>query len=142
MGLFDKFAKKELEHVRKELELARARILEVERERHEIQKSLMAGREELETLKMSARMEEREIKQLVKMSMEKNEVEFEKKKQELLTELTKSKMEIQTEYHNKVVQLLEKGQTQLMDIYKAIMERLPNVNMEINRDTVSVKKEG
>lgn len=142
MSWFKRERKKwdELQKLRIELDKAREQIMRYDTERHELDRTLLIRKEELETMQMLKRMEERETKQLVKMALEQNAIELERKKQELISEQKEKEMQMQKEYHGQVIALLNKGQEQLMSVYEKIMERLPNVNMEINRDTMAVRE--
>jgi hypothetical protein len=42
-------------------------------------------------------------------------------------------MELQKEYFEKVMSAVKEGQKKMEDIYTKILERLPNVNMEITK---------
>jgi hypothetical protein len=48
-------------------------------------------------------------------------------------EFQTKEMTLQTEGHAKIMAMLEKGREELSGVYKQIIERLPNVNMEIKR---------
>lgn len=90
-------------------------------------------RREIADLKHEKGLEEKEISHLVKMKEEKIEIETKKKELELQEKFMKDTAELQKKFHEKTVQLLEKHQAQFQDTYQKIMERLPNVNMEITK---------
>jgi len=115
---------------------------EYQTEKHVLTQQANDLRDEIATLKKSKEMEEREIKHLVRLEKEKNDVEFLKKEEQIKAEYAKKEMALQKEYHEKAMQLIEKEHAQVKEIYQQIMERLPNVNMEIRRggpDTVVEK---
>jgi hypothetical protein len=89
---------------------------------------------EIEDLKLQKKMEVLEIEHLVKMKEEKNSMEIEKEKLRLNQEHNAKEMALQTNYHDKVVSLLKEHADKFQKTYEEIMKRLPNVNMEINRD--------
>lgn len=92
-------------------------------------------KEEKEELVFKKKLEEKEIAHLVKMKEEKILIETQKKEIELEKSFQKKEMELQTDYFNKHVLAIKEGQNKMEDIYSKILERLPNVNMEINRES-------
>lgn len=88
---------------------------------------------EIEDLKLKKRMEEAEIKHLVKMKEEKQLIDYEKKEIELQKEFQKKEMDLQTKYHDKVLRTIEESRKESRELYTAIMERLPNVNVAMKR---------
>lgn len=88
---------------------------------------------DLRELKYKKEMEEKEVKHLVKMKEEKITIETEKKEIELQKQFQKKEMDLQTQYHDKIMKAIETGQKKMEDIYTKILDRLPNVNMEIER---------
>lgn len=78
-------------------------------------------------------MEEKEIAHLVKMKEEKILIETEKKRIELSQKFQDKEMALQREYFEKVMKAVQEGQKKMEDIYTKIMDRLPNINMEISR---------
>jgi uncharacterized small protein (DUF1192 family) len=98
-----------------------------------LKKEIQRLKDELADLKTTKKMEEREIEHLVKMKEEKNEIEYQKKEAELMKQYQNKEMELQNEYHKKVLTNIEKAHADLKDLYKEIMVRLPNVNVELKR---------
>lgn len=92
-------------------------------------------REEKEDLEFKKKMEEKEIAHLVKMKEEKMEIATEKERLELTQQFQEKEMELQKEYFEKVMTAVKEGQKKMEDIYTKILERLPNVNMEITRES-------
>lgn len=123
------------------------RIDEVEEVRNEI-KIIRAAKksleEELENLKLKKRLEQEEIKHMVKINEERKDSEVEKKKIELERthneQITKFKEEQTTallalnkELHGKLEGRFNVELGNLKDIYKALMERLPNVTLALQK---------
>lgn len=77
-------------------------------------------KKEIEELKLKKRLEEEEIKHLVKMI-------------ELTKEFNKREMDLQRDYHEKIVAAIEDQRKESKELYSAIMERLPNVNVDIKK---------
>ena len=69
----------------------------------------------------------------MKMKEEKIEIETRKKELDIEEKYMKLQIDLQTKFHEKTVQLLEKHQVQFQETYQKIMERLPNVNMDITQ---------
>ena len=90
-------------------------------------------KEELENLKLQKKMEETEIKHLVKMKEEKQAIELQKAMNDQNKSFNDKEMALQTKYHEKVMGVLEEGSKKLQEIYKEILGRLPNVNVEMKR---------
>ena len=88
---------------------------------------------EIKNLQLDKRIEEEEIKHLVKMKEEKNLIEMQKKEISLQREFQEKEMSLQSKYHEKVIATIEESRKETKELYSAIMERLPNVNMEIKR---------
>ena len=89
--------------------------------------------EEKQELEYQKKMEEKEIAHLVKMKEEKIGIETEKKRLELTQQFQEKTMKLQTEYFDKVMNAVKEGHDKMEEIYGKIMERLPNVNMEISK---------
>lgn len=88
---------------------------------------------QIKELELKKELEEKEIRHLVKMKEEKNLIETQKKELELQGKFQKVEMELQTAYHEKVLKTIEESRKESRDLYTKIMERLPNVNVEISR---------
>lgn len=78
-------------------------------------------------------LEEKELTHLIKMKEEKHHIEAQKKEIELQKLFNDKEMKLQTEYHLKNLDIISKEHADIKDIYKQIMERLPNVNVEVKR---------
>ena len=123
------------------------RVDEVEEVRNEIKNIRLAKKkleEELENLKLKKRLEQEEIKHMVKINEERKDQEVEKRKIELEKEhneqLTKFKEEQTTallhlnkELHGKMEDRFNTELGNLKEIYKALMDRLPNVTLALSK---------
>lgn len=115
------------------LEKALNKVLGKEKDSAALKLEITKLKEELENLKLQKKMEETEIKHLVKMKEEKQAIELEKAMNAQTKDFNKKEMDLQTKYHEKIMVVLEEGSKKLQDIYKEILGRLPNVNVEMKR---------
>ena len=113
----------------------KAKALALQEKISSLTKEKQTVTDELEGLKLQKKHEIRDIEHMVKMREEKQGIELEKKTVELQKKFQEKEMELQTKGHDKIMSMLEKGKDELKDVYKQIIERLPNVNMEIKRAT-------
>lgn len=90
-------------------------------------------KDEKRDLESKKKVELAEIEHLVKMKEEMLDIENQKKENELVAGYQKKEMELQSDYHKKVMTTIEKAQSDIKDVYKEIMARLPNVNVEMKR---------
>lgn len=103
------------------------------KKQQELKAEIRELREEKENLEFSKKMEQTEIAHLVKMKEEKLAMSTEKARLELSQQFQNKEMQLQKEYFDKVMQAVKDGQKKMEDIYSKILERLPNVNMEIKK---------
>ena len=89
---------------------------------------------EIADLKLQREVEERKLKHLVKMKEEKDSLEMEKKTVKMEREFSKKEMALQTKYFDDKVAQLKETEVKFKELYTEILQRLPNVNMEINKD--------
>lgn len=78
-------------------------------------------------------LEETELDHLIKMKEEKQTLEIEKRSVALQKEFNQKEMDLQRKYHEQTVGIINKEHADIKDIYRQIMERLPNVNVELKR---------
>lgn len=109
----------ELESARRELQSSKDQVANLDKKIRE-----------LEHLKS---LEEKELSHLVKMKEEKQAVELQKEKLKLAQDYQTKEMALQTEYHTKVMAVIQKEHADIKQVYTQIMERLPNVNVELSR---------
>ena len=88
---------------------------------------------ELADLQLNKKHELRDIEHMVKLREEKQAIELERKTVALQKEFQEREMKLQTEGHSKIMAMLETGKKDLQDIYGKIIDRLPNVNVEMKR---------
>jgi len=112
----------------------KTKILSLQNQIEMLKKEKIKVKDELDELQLQKKIDKRDIEHMVKIKEEKNEIEFEKKTVELQKQFSEKEMTILKDTHEKSMALLEQGKKDLSDIYGKIIERLPNVNMEINRD--------
>lgn len=98
-----------------------------------LKKEIRGLKDDLATLKTTKKMEEREIEHLVKMKEEKQVIEFEKKEVEQTKKYQDKEMELQKNYHDKVLTNINETHKDQKELYKEILKRLPDVNVEIKR---------
>ena len=99
----------------------------------QLKKRVRELKDEIESLKTTKKMEQREIEHLVKLKEEKLVIENQKKEVELQKKYQFKEMELQTEYHDKIMAKLENAAKEMKEVYVKIMERLPNINVEITK---------
>lgn len=99
----------------------------------ELKSEISQLKEEKETLVFKKNMEEKEIAHLVKMKEEKIIIKTEQERLKLTQQFQEKEMALQKDYFDKVMKAVQDGQKKMEDIYSKILERLPNINMEIKR---------
>ena len=97
-------------------------------------------RKEIDNLKETKQREEREIKHLVKLEKEQADITLQKEKMKMQEDYNKKEMQLRQEFFDKNMVLIKEGHKDMKEMYAEIMKRLPNVNMEINRDYKSEKE--
>lgn len=86
---------------------------------------------EIAELGLKKEIELRDIEHLVKIKEEKLKLEFSQKVLDLKNEFKDKEMAMQTEYHDKQITQLGEAKSDMTDMYKEIMKRLPNVNARL-----------
>jgi hypothetical protein len=99
----------------------------------QLKKRIQELKDETKELELKKTMDEREIEHLVKLKEEKLNIEHQKKNLALQSEFKQKEMALQTTYHDKIMAKLENAAKEMKDVYTKIMERLPNVNMNIEK---------
>jgi len=100
--------------------------------------------EELENLKLKKRLEQEEIKHLTRINEEKNKMEVEQEKLKLSRDYAsqisafKEEQRLQlieslTKFHEKIESRFNTELGNLKEIYQALMNRLPNVNLTLEK---------
>lgn len=90
-------------------------------------------REELAEIKLDKKMSEEDIKHMVKMKTEQKDIELQKEKLKLQEAHEKTIAEVKDVYRDKIEKYLEVQVERMESMYKEVLNRLPNVNMEITR---------
>lgn len=93
-------------------------------------------KEEVSDLKLKKKMEEEDIKHMVKIDRERKDIELEREKVKLAGEQAKEIAKVKDTYRDKTEAQLEKQLVGMRDMYKEILERLPNYNI---KHTISEK---
>lgn len=104
-------------------------------------------KEAIEELQMKKRVEVAETKHMLKMKEKENDIEVKSRKVELEEEYGENLRKFKVEQNDQLVKLHtdlyqkmeDRFQTELgnlKEVYKAVMERLPNVNYEIRKSEV------
>ena len=130
MSLKDKVLKQEMEEILVDMKNLRESKKKIE--------------EEVEMLKLKKRLEVEEIKHLTKINEERLKSELEREKimlqEKYAKDITVFREEQRVElieslksFHSKIEQRFDSELANLKETYKAIMERLPNVNFEISK---------
>ena len=92
------------------------------------------AKEELAQLTSDKKIEEREIEHLVKLKEETLNLEMQKKEVTLEKEYNEKEMTLLKEGHEKLLDMIKENENKMDGFYKKILDRLPNVNMDINKD--------
>jgi len=119
-------------------------VNELQAEYEKTVKALRVTKEELEDLKLKKRLEQEEIKHMVKINEErkdsevaKKQIELEKKYNEDLNkfreEQTAALLQLTKELHGKLEGRFNVELGNLKEIYQALMARLPNVNLTLEK---------
>lgn len=107
------------------------RVKELEKEVEKYFKERLQLKADLEDLKLKKKTEEEDIKHMVRMKEER--MELEKKSYQLDCDRAKDAAiaAVKDEYRNKVEDQLTKRGDDLKTMYGQILERLPNVNVNL-----------
>ena len=119
-------------------------VKDLQMEYEKTQKALRATKEELEDLKLKKRLEQEEIKHMVKINEERKDaevskkvIEMEKKYNEQISkfreEQTAALLQLTKELHGKLEGRFNVELGNLKEIYQALMARLPNVNLTLEK---------
>jgi hypothetical protein len=96
--------------------------------------------EQVKTLKLDRDIEERDLKHLIKIKEEQVNFKGQTRELELKSEFKDKEMKMQKEYFEKSLKQLDGARNEMNHFFSEVMKRLPNVNMEINKDTVITQK--
>lgn len=126
MALFSK--KSLMETKNKRLEEERTELLASIEEREAEVRRL---NNEVEQLKLNRKIAEEDIKHMVKMQEERRELEFRRKEQDLQQNFDRRLAEEHRKYQSKLEERLHKEIDDVRATADAVLERLPNVNVEL-----------
>lgn len=92
---------------------------------------LRIAKDELADVKKKKELEMQEFEHLVKLKEERQKLALETERVKLSGEFQKKEGELQKEYFEKTLKNIEKASYDIKDVYKQILERLPNVNVKM-----------
>lgn len=87
---------------------------------------------EVEDLKIKKKTSEEDIKHMVRMKEEKNDLEYQKRLVKIEKEKADAIAKVKDEYRDKMETRLENETKNIKDMYNEILQRLPNINVELN----------
>ena len=99
----------------------------------ELEKEISALKIELNEIKHKKKMEEEDLKHMVKMREEALDVKFQKKVLDVTQEHSDKIAKVKDEYRDKIETRLEKETVNIKEMYNQILERLPNVNVALQK---------
>ena len=70
---------------------------------------------------------------MIKIKEEKNAIEYTKKELALDKQYNDKEMILLKKYHTDTLELIDKTKSEFKDLYTKILDRLPNVSMEIHK---------
>lgn len=101
--------------------------------------ALVKAQEDLAAVTLKKRVELEELQHHIKLERERTLLDVERKTLNAEKDFQQKEMKLQREYHDKAVNLIEKGNDQLKEMYGEIMKRLPNVSMRIEDNNFTEK---
>lgn len=96
--------------------------------------------EEIAEIKLKRDISERDIKHLVKIKEERMAVESQKAELDIKSEYKDLELALQKEYFEKSTAQLDLARKEMKEVYDKIMTCMPNVNLDVQRDTSTIKK--
>ena len=88
---------------------------------------------EVEDLKLKKKIEDEDIKHMVKIREEQQDIAYQKKVLELQQKKDAEVAKVKDDYRDKIEANLNKRGDELKSMYGEILQRLPNVNLELTR---------
>ena len=88
-------------------------------------------RKELKDVKHQKKIEEEDIKHMVRIKQEKLDIEHERRGVKQEGEKAKAIEAVKDTYRDKIEKGLEESRKEMRGMYSEILERLPNVNLEL-----------
>jgi hypothetical protein len=109
------------------------RLAESEDEIVSLRKERNTLKDQVEDLKLKKKIEEEDIKHMMKIKDESLALEYQRKELKLQQEKNDAVAKVKDEYRDKTEAQLNKRGDELKAMYGEILQRLPNVNMEITQ---------
>lgn len=127
------------------------RVIELKDERDKLEDNLHTLGAEHKKLKLTKKIEEEEVAHKLKMREEEVDLKYEKRAHEIkatsdeavaknLAECDKKVGEVKDTYRDKVEATLEKRSDELREMYTEILERLPEVSVNVGDSKVKTPK--
>jgi Skp family chaperone for outer membrane proteins len=130
-NVIKKAVKEAIETITREANNKYADILRGVTKLEVIEKQLRDAKDELADVKKEKELEMQEFEHLVKLKEERQKLALETERVKLSGEYQKKEGELQKEYFDKTLKNIEKASYDIKDVYKQILERLPNVNVKM-----------
>ena len=114
---------------------AQVENLKLQKELSQLQSEVRAKKDELASLKSEIKLEKTEMEHLVALKEQRMEVDFEKKTVELEKEYQNKEIALLKDKFSSVQEAIEKQQKKQERVFDTILKALPNVNMEIIKES-------
>lgn len=122
-------------------------VPELEKKIFELKKEVsnlkFVKKEEVAEIKLEHDIADRDLKHLVKIKERQLNVTHQERVLTVKSEYKDKELELQREYFDKTIGQIEQARADMRDMYEQVLIRLPNVNMDIQKDiqiTKSSKK--
>ena len=119
--------------LRAQIDILEERIVELRGERERLFDENHNLKTENKTLKVKRQIDEEQIAHKIKMREEQVDLDYKKKLQAAEAKKQEDVAKVKDEYRDKLENELKKRGDELKEMYKQILERLPNVNMAIRQ---------
>lgn len=119
--------------LRAQIDILEERIVELRGERERLFDENHNLKTENKTLKVKRQIDEEQIAHKIKMREEQVDLDYKKKLQAAEAKKQEDVAKVKDEYRDKLENELVKRGDELKEMYKEILERLPNVNMAIRQ---------
>lgn len=133
--MFDKSIKKAVKEtiseITNETESKYGEILRSAKDLAGLTTELRQVKDELADVKKKKELEMEEFEHLVALKEKRQELALQTDRVKLEGEFQKREGELQKEYHEKTLKNIEKASADIKEVYKQIMERLPNMNVRL-----------
>ena len=109
-------------------------VEDLEKDKVRLEGTVSSLKSEVEDLKLKRKIEEEDIKHMVKMKGEKLELDFDRRTVEAAGEQQAAIAQVKDDYRAKMEDNLNKQIEDTKEMYAQILERLPNVNVEMTKE--------